>query len=115
MGSWSRFLDVFFKWDVIERYFSAIMKGMVVTIEVAVAVVITGILLGLILAVVRSFRIRAVSALIVTFVDMLRALLPLVLILLVFFGLPNLGINLPSFAVLWQLAPVCSRRRLNVR
>ncbi len=101
MGSWSRFLDVFFKWDVIERYFPAIVKGMVVTIEVAVAVVITGILLGLILAVVRSFRIRVVNALIVTFVDMLRALPPLVLILLVFFGLPNLGVNLPSFAVLW--------------
>ena len=101
MGSWSRFLDVFFKWDVIERYFPAIVKGMVVTIEVAVAVVITGILLGLILAVVRSFRIRVVNALIVIFVDMLRALPPLVLILLVFFGLPNLGVNLPSFAVLW--------------
>ena len=101
MGSWSRFLDVFFKWDVIERYFPAIVRGMAVTIEVAVAVVITGILLGLILAVVRSFRIRLVNALIVTFVDMLRALPPLVLILLVFFGLPNLGVNLPSFAVLW--------------
>ncbi len=101
MGSWSRFLDVFFKWDVIERYFPAIVKGMVVTIEIAVAVVITGIVLGLILAVVRSFRIRAVNALIVIFVDMLRALPPLVLILLVFFGLPNLGVNLPSFAVLW--------------
>ena len=49
----------------------------------------------------RSFRIRAVNALIVIFVDMLRALPPLVLILLVFFGLPNLGVNLPSFAVLW--------------
>jgi polar amino acid transport system permease protein len=101
MGSWSHFLDVFFKWEVIERYFPAIVKGMAVTIEVAVAVVITGILFGLILAVVRSFRVRVINGLIVIFVDMLRALPPLVLILLVFFGLPNLGINLPSFAVLW--------------
>ena len=45
MGAWSRFVDTFFKWDVIERYFPAIAKGMVVTMEVAVAVVITGILL----------------------------------------------------------------------
>jgi len=30
-----------------------------------------------------------------------RALPPLVLVLLVYFGLPNVGINLPSFAVLW--------------
>ena len=97
----SRFLDAFFKWELIERYFPAIMKGVVVTIEIAAAVVITGILLGLALAIVRSFRIRPVSALIVVFADVFRALPPLVLVLLVYFGLPNVGINLPSFAVLW--------------
>ena len=43
----------------------------------------------------------AVNALIVVFVDVFRALPPLVLMLLVYFGLPNVGINLPSFAVLW--------------
>src|SRR5439155_254454 len=41
------------------------------------------------------------NALIVVFVDMFRALPPLVLVLLVYFGLPNIGINLPSFVVLW--------------
>jgi polar amino acid transport system permease protein len=101
MGAWSRFGGTFFKWDVIERYFPAIVKGTVVTIEVALAVVITGILLGFALAVVRSFRVRVLNALIVVFVDVFRALPPLVLILLVYFGLPNLGINLPSFLVLW--------------
>ena len=101
MEAWSRFLDTFFKWEVIERYFPAIMKGVVVTIEIAAAVVVTGILLGLALAVVRAFRVLAINALIVVFVDMFRALPPLVLVLLVYFGLPNIGINLPSFAVLW--------------
>jgi polar amino acid transport system permease protein len=101
MQTWSRFLDTFFKWQVMERYLPAILKGVVVTIEVAAAVVVTGILFGLALAIVRAFRILAVNALIVVFVDILRALPPLVLILLVYFGLPNVGINLPSFAVLW--------------
>jgi polar amino acid transport system permease protein len=101
MEAWHRFLDAFFNWQVIERYFPAIMKGVVVTIEIAAAVVVTGILLGLALAVVRAFRVLAVNALIVVFVDMFRALPPLVLVLLVYFGLPNAGINLPSFAVLW--------------
>jgi len=101
METWSRFLDTFFKWQVMERYLPAILKGMVVTIEVAAAVVVTGILFGLALAIVRAFRVLALNALIVVFVDMLRALPPLVLILLVYFGLPNIGINLPSFAVLW--------------
>jgi len=101
MGAWSRFLDTFFKWEIIERYFPAIIKGVVVTIEIAVAVVIAGILLGLVLAIVRALRLLAVNALIVVFVDVFRALPPLVLVLLVYFGLPNIGINLPSFAVLW--------------
>jgi polar amino acid transport system permease protein len=101
MEAWSRFLDAFFKWEVIERYFPAIMEGVVVTIEIAAAVVVTGILLGLALAVVRAFRVLAINALIVVLVDVFRALPPLVLVLLVYFGLPNAGINLPSFAVLW--------------
>jgi polar amino acid transport system permease protein len=101
MDGWSRFLDAFFKPDLIERYFPAIMKGVVVTIEVAAAVVVTGIALGLVLAVARSFRVLPLSALIVVFADVFRALPPLVLILLVYFGLPNVGINLPSFTVLW--------------
>src|SRR5260370_8996473 len=74
---------------------------MAVTVEIAVAVVITGILLGLVLAILRAFRILLLSVLIVVFADMFRALPPLVLVLLVYFGLPNVGINLPSFAVLW--------------
>jgi polar amino acid transport system permease protein len=101
MEAWSRFLDAFFKWEVIERYFPAIMKGVVVTIEIAAAVVVTGILLGLALAVARAFRVLAINALIVVLVDVFRTLPPLVLVLLVYFGLPNAGINLPSFAVLW--------------
>ena len=101
MEAWSRFLDTFFNWNVIERYFPAIMKGVVVTIEIAGAVVVTGTLLGLVLAILRTFRMLPVNALIVIFVDAFRALPPLVLVLLVYFGLPNIGLNLPSFAVLW--------------
>jgi polar amino acid transport system permease protein len=101
MEAWSRFLDTFFNWTIIERYFPAITKGVVVTIEIAGAVVVTGTLLGLMLAIVRTFRMLPVNALIVIFVDAFRALPPLVLVLLVYFGLPNIGINLPSFAVLW--------------
>jgi polar amino acid transport system permease protein len=101
MGGWSRFVETFFNWNLIERYFPSIMTGTLVTIEIALAVVITGLALGLALAVIRTWRVLALNALIVTFIDMFRALPPLVLVLLVFFGLPNIGINLPSFAVLW--------------
>lgn len=101
MDAWSRFLEAFFKPNLIAQYLPSILQGMVVTIEIAAAVVVTGIALGLALAVVRSFRVLPLSALIVTFADVFRALPPLVLVVLVYFGLPNVGISVPSFAVLW--------------
>ena len=95
------FLDTFFKWPLIAQYAPSILQGVAVTIQVALAVVATGILLGLALAITRAFRLLPVNALIVVFVDMFRALPPLVLVLLVYFGLPNVGLYVPSFAVLW--------------
>ncbi len=95
------FLDTFFKPALIAQYWPSILKGVLVTIEIAFAVVITGLALGLALAVLRSFQIKPVNALIIVFVDMFRALPPLVIVLIVYFGLPNVGINIPSFAVLW--------------
>ncbi|WP_375460696.1 amino acid ABC transporter permease [uncultured Enterovirga sp.] len=101
MSGLDRFLDAFFNAAVAERYGPAILKGMVVTIQIAAAVVATGLVLGVALAVIRSFRIRPLNVLIVILVDLQRALPPLVLILIVYFGFPNLGISLSSFAVLW--------------
>jgi polar amino acid transport system permease protein len=101
MDRGSLFVETFFKRDLIARYWPNILNGMVVTIEIAAVVVITGILLGLLLALVRSFGLRLANSLIVVFVDVARALPPLVLVLIVYFGLPNIGISLPSFAVLW--------------
>jgi polar amino acid transport system permease protein len=95
------FLETFFKPNLIEQYLPSILRGVVTTIEIAFAIVITGLALCLLLAVIRSFQIRSVNALIVIFVDMFRALPPLVIVLLVYFGLPNVGISIPSFAVLW--------------
>ncbi len=101
MTQWERFLDTFFNGAVIERYAPSILKGMVVTLELALLVVVTGVAFGLLLACLRAYRIRVVSLLIVTFADVLRALPPLVLILIVYFGLPSLGIRLSAFVVIW--------------
>ena len=95
------FLETFFKPNLIAQYLPSILRGVVTTIEIAFAVVVTGLVLGLLLAIIRSFQIKPVNALIVIFVDMFRALPPLVIVLLVYFGLPNVGISIPSFAVLW--------------
>lgn len=96
-----RFVETFFKPSIIASTWPSIAKGMLVTIEIAALVVITGLALGLGLAVLRTLRNRLLDALIIVFVDFFRAIPPLVAVLLIYFGLPNVGINLPSFAVLW--------------
>ena len=101
MDNGTLFLDTFFKPELIVRYLPDILNGMAVTVEIAVLVVIAGISFGLALALVRSLRSRLVNISIVIFVDVARALPPLVLVLIVYFGLPNVGILLPSYVVLW--------------
>jgi len=97
----SSFAEAFLNWEVILQYLPAIGRGVIVTIQIAILVVISGIALGLLLAVVRSYRITLVNWMIVALVDTLRSLPPLVLILLIYFGLPNIGINMGGFVVVW--------------
>lgn len=101
MSGWDRFIDTFFRADLIEQYWGVIAKGILVTCEIAVLVVITGIVLGLALAMARTYRWLPLNFLILAFADIMRALPPLVLILLFYFGLPSLGLSLSGFVVLW--------------
>jgi polar amino acid transport system permease protein len=101
LTGFERFLDTFFKWELIVQYTPAILSGMVVTVLIGLAIVVTGLLLGLVFAVLRCYRSRILSWPIILFADIFRALPPLVLVLLVYFGLPNLGISLTGFTVLW--------------
>ncbi len=95
------FIDTFFKPELVVRFIPDILSGMVKTMEVAVAVVVCGLGLGLLLAVLRSFKLRILTWPIVVFADVFRALPPLVLVLLCYFGLPNVGLTLSAFVVLW--------------
>jgi polar amino acid transport system permease protein len=96
-----RVIENFFDPVVIERYGASILQGVWVTLGIGLAVVVTGIALGFLLAVIRTFRIKPVNIAIVWFVDWFRALPPLALILIIFFGLPNIGVVMPGLVVLW--------------
>ncbi|MGL4637156.1 MAG: amino acid ABC transporter permease [Beijerinckiaceae bacterium] len=101
MSGLDRFIETFFKADLIAATLPKIISGMGVTLVIAACVVVTGIVAGLLLASLRAYQIRAVNVCIIIFADILRALPPLVLVLLAYFGLPNIGLTLSGFAVLW--------------
>ncbi|MGJ8543900.1 MAG: amino acid ABC transporter permease [Sulfitobacter sp.] len=95
------FIDQFLNQAVLAKYMPLILKGAAVTVLLSVLIVLAGLTLGAVLACLRAYRIKALSIVIVIFADVLRALPPLVLILLAFFGLPNIGVVLSSFTVLF--------------
>ncbi|GIX08413.1 amino acid ABC transporter permease [Elioraea sp.] len=101
MTSWEQFLFTFFNAKVMAAYLPKIIDGFFLTVWLALLIVLSGLALGLLLAVVRSFRIRPVNWLIVFLVDLFRALPPLVIIVLIYFGLPSVGVAPSGFVSTW--------------
>lgn len=96
-----KFAETFLNWEVMQQYLPKIVEGFFVTIQLALLVVVTGIACGLLLAVVRAVRVRILNFFIVVFVDALRALPPLVVIILFYFALPTIGIRMSGFVATW--------------
>ncbi|AYN19331.1 amino acid ABC transporter permease [Alcaligenes aquatilis] len=82
----------FFNWTLISPHLPEIMQGFWVTLQMAVMTVILGTVLGLGLAVLRCYGWRPVNILMTLYVDVFRAIPQLVIIVLVFFALPSVGI-----------------------
>ncbi|TQF80660.1 amino acid ABC transporter permease [Elioraea sp. Yellowstone] len=101
MTNWEQFLFTFFNAKVMAAYLPKIIDGFFLTVWLALLIVLSGLALGLLLAVVRSFRIRPVNWLIVFLVDLFRALPPLVIIVLIYFGLPSVGLAPSGFVSTW--------------
>ena len=100
-GNWDRFTETFFNAKVMLKYLPDILSGVVVTIELAVLVVVTGIAAGLALALLRSLAIRPLNWLIIGIVDLFRSLPPLVVIVLIYFGLPSVNVSPSGFVSTW--------------
>ena len=94
-------IDTFFNLQVMLQYLPKVLEGMGVTIVLALAVVASGLALGLALGVLRSLQIRVLNALIVLFADVFRAVPPLVILIIIYFALPTVGVRFSGFASAW--------------
>jgi polar amino acid transport system permease protein len=101
MSGWDRFADAFLNVPIMLHYLPDIASGFVLTVELAVVVVLTGLAGGLALALLRSLGLRPLDWAIIFIVDLFRALPPLVIIMLIYFGLPSAGISPSAFAATW--------------
>lgn len=100
-GDQSGFVFTFLNLAIAEQYWPNILAGAWITVSVSAAVVVTGTLWGLMLAVLRALELRALSLAVVAFADIMRSLPPLIILIVLYFGLPSLGLPLSAFAVTW--------------
>lgn len=101
MGAWDRFVFSFFNAEIAMQALPLVAKGFVVTVQLALAVIAAGTVLGLLLAVLRSFGVRPLNWAIIAFADVMRALPPLVVIILLYFALPYTGVSMGAFMATW--------------
>jgi len=91
-------LDIFFNLAIVERVLPFLLRGLGMTAVLSLVVVPLGALGGLGVAMLHNLGIRRLNWLLIAYVDFFRAFPPLVLLVLIYFGVPFLEIDLPKFA-----------------
>lgn len=89
-------VDLFFNGKVAQTYLPDLLRGAWITIYLSVAIVSAGLVFGLTLALIRLVSNKVVVWFLRFFVDCFRAVPPLSVVLLLYFGLPSVGIDLSS-------------------
>jgi His/Glu/Gln/Arg/opine family amino acid ABC transporter permease subunit len=92
-----RILEYYFNPRDLAIAFPDVIAGFRVTVIVSLLIIVFGILTGLLLALLRCANVKTLNAVIVIYVDILRTLPQLVVIVFIYFGLPYLGITLSPF------------------
>ena len=100
-SGFERFIDTFFNVRVMIKYLPDLLSATVTTLWLAAAIIIAGLVVGLLMACLRTANYRWLSFSIVIYADIGRSIPPLVVILIFYFGLPGLGIVLSGELVLF--------------
>ena len=92
------FLDNFADWDSLVLIWPLLWQGLQLTVLLAVVTLPIAIAVGLLIAVAYSFHNKWLNVALLVWIDLFRSFPVLVLLILIFYGLPFLGLRLPSFA-----------------
>lgn len=86
-------------WEILVTKFPAFMEGVEITLQLAFFTVLLGSLLGLVVAICRRTRLAPLRGLMNIYVAFIRGTPLLVQVLLVVYGLPQLGVKLPRMTL----------------
>jgi polar amino acid transport system permease protein len=90
-------LENFANVDSLLRIYPLLLQGLVYTIWLSVVALPLGIILGLSIAILYSFKHRWINIALLVYIDLFRSFPVVVLLVLIFFGLPFLGLTLGGF------------------
>ncbi len=90
-------IDTFFNWAVFRDSLPALLQGLWITILLGVVSIVAGLVSGLLMALLRLYAPAPVRALARIYIDVFRSIPLLVLLVLVYYALPFVGIRLSSF------------------
>jgi His/Glu/Gln/Arg/opine family amino acid ABC transporter permease subunit len=92
-----RIVEYYFNAKIFAIAFPEVLAGFRTTVVVSLLIIALGTSFGLSLALVRSANWRPVNLIITVYVDVLRTLPQLVVIVFCYFGLPYLGLTMSPF------------------
>lgn len=90
-------LDTFFNVPVLLKSWPLLLSGLWVTIKIGITSIVAGLVLGLALALVRLYAPLALSFTAKLYIDIFRSIPLLVLLIVVYYALPFVGIRFSPF------------------
>ncbi|HEY9695998.1 MAG TPA: amino acid ABC transporter permease [Trichocoleus sp.] len=93
-----KIIDTFFNWQVLQESLPALLTGLRLTITLGLASILVSSLLGLGIALLRLYPPRWIRAIAIAYIDIMRAMPLLVMLILVYYALPFVGITLDPFS-----------------
>lgn len=90
--------DTFLNVDVFLRSLPMLLKGLWITLQLGAASIAAGLILGLILAMIRLYAPAPLRWIARVYIDIFRSIPLLVLLIIVYYALPFLGVRLSPFA-----------------
>jgi polar amino acid transport system permease protein len=94
----SRLIDTFLNGEVMLRALPMLLRGLVNTFYLAVAAIAFGTVAGILICIGRLYGPKPIRLLAVGFIDIFRALPILVVLIVIYYALPFVGIRLNSFS-----------------
>ena len=95
------FSETFLNWDVMLRSFPLLLTGLKTTVQLGIVSIVAGLILGLFVALIRIYGPAFARITAKIYIDAFRSIPLLVLLVLIYYALPFMGIRLSPF---WSAA-----------